>query len=81
MLRNVLEESVENKAVCKTAKTIYFLKDGCSTRGHTADPGSQYKLESTSLKCTMLLKLKNKNKPTQQSRFYSEEAVGNWKFK
>lgn len=44
--------SVESKAVCKTAKTqtemTYFLRDGCSTRGHTVCRGSQYKLESKS---------------------------------
>lgn len=44
--------SVESEAVCKTAKIqtemTYFLRDGCSTRGHTLGHGSQYKLESKS---------------------------------
>lgn len=44
--------SVESEAVCKTAKIQtemnYFLRDGCSTRGHTVCHGSQYKLESRS---------------------------------
>lgn len=44
--------SVESEAVCKTAKIqremTYFLRDGCSTRGHTVCHGSQYKLESRS---------------------------------
>lgn len=44
--------SVESEAVCKTAKIqtemTYFLRDGCSTRGHTGRHGSQYKLESKS---------------------------------
>lgn len=44
--------SVESEAVCKTAKIqtemTYFLRDGCSTRGHIGCHGSQYKLESKS---------------------------------
>lgn len=63
--------SVESEAVCKTAEILtemtYFLRDGCSTRGHTVHHGSQYKLESKSeMYCAQKARQDNQPPPPVQ---------------